>query len=1182
MHFRQLRRCPGFAVSVVLGWLVLAAPCLAGSTLIFPRLSYETGTYTGIAIANPTAVAAQITLTAYGADGTLLSGSGVANPVQITIEPHRQFARTSYELFGAGLARSTVAWFKAESPVEGLTGFFLFLNGSITFFDGADLPEQSRDLVFNLVRLGDGWSTELNLVNPGTAGTTVELTLRGGATALSRSLTLSAKGAARVDVATLFEQDDPPPNGSIVASAGAPLVGFELVRGPGDLLGLNARPLSETLNTLFFPQVAVLGEPAYESELAVVNYGEENAILTISAYQPEGLLFGSADVRNNPVTRVLGRGAVLCEDAAQLFGFKGAGLRTGWIKVQATSPSINGSLSYFIPAWQSAAAVASEPRGRTHALFSHLATTYGYFTGVAVLNGGSQAANIRLVALDKEGARIGTYTGVLRPGEQLSRLITELVPGSEGRDGGMIWATSDVPVYMTGLFVNTEHGVLTNVPPQPVPESFLPDAGQPRLLVSPRLAVTTPGQFLTFHAEGAGGPVNWNVSDGPAGGTVSSLGIYHSPVEVPAALPVTVSASSDTLVAAASVDILHKQQLVGGLGVIQSVAYLSGLRQLYAAELLAAGGLRVAAAAGSSRILDVTGQAPAPVKTFEGEEIAKMIPLLGADSREYLLLAGKTGGRIIRLDPASGQSVDVATGLNAPSALVIDPVTGDLLVAEADRVRSIPRAQLESGLGARRSTADGGTGPGLAVDLDTGGDGIAVDPCTGRIYVSSASQGAILSFDRVTAEWEFAATGLNSPGSLLVVYREGFSCPEAFHLLVAERGLNRVLLVTPSDGGVRPWVSAPGITDLAFLPKDSPFYSGAGVLTAEAPAAGGGQIALTEIPGLYSDILINPPVLTLESASWSTTTPLPVARLLAAAAAPGNGYLYSIGGYPESTACSIGRGDGRVFLARQNADGTLGPWQETEGGGANFVRVASGVATDSGYIYVAGGAVNAPSWDGYIWFAKPGPEGQISAWSRSAPLPGSPNWLGSWPIVAAYEGYLYVGGGRNAFTPRYTDRLYYARLNANGSPGPWTQIALPSPSFQGQLNFYAGRAYLVLGTDNCDGCISDRVFTAVVEPQGGLGPWQEARSLPEPARQASAQVVDGHLVVLPGGTAVYESAILPDGSLGPWNSMELLPESALPWAQGVYADGYYYLVGDQNCGATDARLRKVYFGRIRF
>ena len=79
------------------------------------------------------------------------------------------------------------------------------------------------------------------------------------------------------------------------------------------------------------------------------------------------------------------------------------------------------------------------------------------------------------------------------------------------------------------------------------------------------------------------------------------------------------------------------------------------------------------------------------------EDIPKMVSFEGVDGREYLLLAASTSGRIIRLDPESRQITDVASGLDAPAAITINRVTGELLVAEATQIRIISALELSQG-----------------------------------------------------------------------------------------------------------------------------------------------------------------------------------------------------------------------------------------------------------------------------------------------------------------------------------------------------------------------------------------------------------------------------------------------------------------------------------------------------
>ena len=358
---------------------------------------------------------------------------------------------------------------------------------------------------------------------------------------------------------------------------------------------------------------------------------------------------------------------------------------------------------------------------------------------------------------------------------------------------------------------------------------------------------------------------------------------------------------------------------------------------------------------------------------------------------------------------------------------------------------------------------------------------------------------------------------------------------------------------------------------------DTPDLVVTGDLSAEVPGLAPGNtyffvVRARDEAGNTETNTVELPATTSSLMAWDTTTELPIERLLSVAAAPGNGFLYIISGYTDDTACSVGRADGRVFFAEQNLDGTLGPWQETTGAGGNFQRAAAGVAVNDGIIYVAGGAVNAPSWDGNVWFGQLNPDGTVASWTESANVIGG--WVGSWPVMATYNGYLYVGGGRIAFGG-YSDRLYYSELGGDGQPGPWTETTLPTAAAQGQLLITLETAYLVLGIDGCDGCNSNRMFTADVNPDGSLGPWTEENPLPGLAQYPALEIIGFHLFLVLGGTEVYSNELNPDGSLSNWVAEVSIPESALPFDQGLVSDTVFYLIGDQRCSATSERLKRV-------
>ena len=221
-----------------------------------------------------------------------------------------------------------------------------------------------------------------------------------------------------------FEVSEISADSFVSVTANVAIAGFELVRtSGGDLLGLNARDGLEQLTQLFFPQVAVLGP--WKSELGLVNYSSTPVIATISVFKPDGTLYAEADLQNNPVTAIVGSNDSLLADVETLFGFAGEQTLDGWLLVESTSASLNGFISYGLPGTGSVASVTSSAQGQKRAIFSHIATSGGFFTGVAVLNSGQLATNVTILAIQPTGVVLGSFNTVLKPGERLSKLIDE-------------------------------------------------------------------------------------------------------------------------------------------------------------------------------------------------------------------------------------------------------------------------------------------------------------------------------------------------------------------------------------------------------------------------------------------------------------------------------------------------------------------------------------------------------------------------------------------------------------------------------------------------------------------------------------------------------------------------------------------------------------------------------------
>ncbi len=860
--------------------LFVVVPGRAGTTLTFPKVSFAGDLLTGIAIANPTARNATVTLTAYGEDGIPVVRSGFKNPVELTVPAGQQLARVVSEVFGSGLEPGTSVWIQGTCSEDGLTAFSLLFNASGSLLDGSEAPAKAQKLVFNHVKVDGGYSTELNIVNPAIKDAHLQVQLISPSGVLQlKELQIPAHGLARLDVASYFADSDLDPAVYVALDSDEEIVGYELIRSTeGDAYGLNARPSAEKLSSLYFQQLSVLGNS--RTGIGVVNYSSNPVILTFSAIKSDGTVFDSRDIRNNPVTRSLRANESLYEDVAVLFGFHGDKEVEGSITVRATADAINGYVTYGSGISGAAAAVVSSAEGRKRAIFSHVATGSEFYTGLTLFNPGTLPANIRVMVIKTGGQAVGTYDGVIQPGGRLSRRLgsTDFIPQAGEQVGGFLWVRSDLPVYMSS-FIGTSRAS-TNIQPQVSPESFNPDSAVASLKMKPAMAIVPPGSSQRFQVEGAKSSPVWKVNGSPGGsaatGTINGQGVFLAPKAIPERQVVTITADVDTQSAGASADVIAKGSFISDLRLVKSVAYLESLSKIYAAELVSLGTgapkplAEEKAPPNNSYIFEVSQSAPQKsVATFEGETIAKIIPMKVTESKEYLLLLGQTGGRVIRLDPSDNTWRVVVSGLDSPASMVFDPVTGDLLVAEREKVSTISRDLLLDGL-AQADPVDAAftalTGRLQRLFASTAAAGLAIDQCTGKIYYSLPAEGAIAEYDPVTGAQARIVTGLSDPGQLLGLYRQGITCPDSFHLLVVEKGTNKVLLVLPQTRNVTEWVAVEGVEDIAFVPSRNLQESHEAVLVAGFTSETQGTIFLVALNSLYDIRPPNPPESSLVSA----------------------------------------------------------------------------------------------------------------------------------------------------------------------------------------------------------------------------------------------------------------------------------------------------------------------------
>lgn len=854
------------------GFLVIAGAgrLQAESQLYFPRLTNQAGTILGVTFVNPTAQDAQLELVSYTQNGTMVSGAGITNPAHLMVPAQQQVGLLATDIFGQGLAADTVGWFTATSAVDGIAGFYLFLDEAGTFLDGADLPEPETRVVFNSIEVNASTSTELNLVNTQDLPAEIDLLLVDEAAAQDNDpnndvlrVTLhdvEAHGVRRVDVGTLFGINDVGSSTYLIALANTRILGFEVVRETGrDAVGLNARNGNEKLDRLFFPQLAVLGP--WKMEIGVVNRSLNAVTAVFTAFQPNGEPYSAPQVAQNRVVRQIESELPFRADVEELFGFSGDQALDGWIEVESSQPSLTGFVSYGIPAGGSKAAVAVQVTPQTRALIAHIATTLGFFTGVAALNPGAVAASYRITAAKATGELLGSFDGILEPGQRVSRLIEQFIPEALGQAGGIIWIRSNSPLYLTSLFGKADGRVLSNIPTQDVPESYRPDEALPRISVNPDFVVLGPDDTLQFSTSDENGAAisGWMVS-GEGTGTIDQTGLYTAPSSAPEGLVVvTAEDSSQELVAAATADVLEREAFDPSLSGVQAMVYSAAGDRIYAARVTGQGAVSANPQGGgqSSSIWEITAAGANQLAMVPGD-VRSLLTYTAFDGIECLLLG--TADSIIRFDPQNLASRVVTAGFQNLIGMAWDSDAGNILVADDNGLTLVPGANIEpdrvSGLD------ENGTAP-FQVLQRAGISGVAFDPCSGDFLLSDAGAGQVLRFQLLGGATEVLAPDVDGAASVLLLNRRGQSCGQAAHLLVGSNSSNQLRLLRVGDTIVQQWPAVGLPAAMTFVPRDSSLVGNDTVVIAErgevvnTGLAGGGLVSVS-VDTLYEANPVNP------------------------------------------------------------------------------------------------------------------------------------------------------------------------------------------------------------------------------------------------------------------------------------------------------------------------------------
>lgn len=278
--------------------------------------------------------------------------------------------------------------------------------------------------------------------------------------------------------------------------------------------------------------------------------------------------------------------------------------------------------------------------------------------------------------------------------------------------------------------------------------------------------------------------------------------------------------------------------------------------------------------------------------------------------------------------------------------------------------------------------------------------------------------------------------------------------------------------------------------------------------------------------------------------SWSSTTPLPVGlsghaaafATVEGASAPTN-FVYVTGGADSSYTPGAS-----VYFAQIADNGQLGAWTSTAPLPAAVAFHASVAATPfnsrvkgPGYIYVFGGAVDASGTPtNAVYRGTLGTDGAVSAWSAAGQLPAAVHSLGA----VLFRGDIYLVGGSGADNTPVAE-VYRARLDSLGTIGEWVpQPALPLARSYARVAQFGGYLY-AFGGDTGAVTPNDSNYTSnatklneVVYARINLRTGDLADPTWTPNNSGMTKAASKHTVVVAGGNVLVTGGLYNGAATG--------------------------------------------------
>src|ERR1041385_1736430 len=323
-----------------------------------------------IQVTNASSRVANLTIDAFDAAGNAVAGTGVTNPVKLSLPAHQSLVRGGSDLFGGTTGRASI---RIQSTSSDLLAVAVVTGNGVN----ESVPFVSRTMVSAFFPVVNE-SAQLQLMNPNSSAVTGTLTLRDqkGVAVSSVPVNMDAFASKNVVLASAFATA--PQSGYASAVFSNPVVAYESF-GQSNVVAIQP-PASEP--ALFVPFTA--GGSSFQTDVNLINLSDQTVTLKATLFTGSGSQAAAASITMAPGEQL----------ASSVQGIFSQSPDTGYVRIDV--PELFKGFFGYYPTFGGQARVRSLQGGSTVVPVSayQLAdafvlgdgTSGGGFEGIALVN----------------------------------------------------------------------------------------------------------------------------------------------------------------------------------------------------------------------------------------------------------------------------------------------------------------------------------------------------------------------------------------------------------------------------------------------------------------------------------------------------------------------------------------------------------------------------------------------------------------------------------------------------------------------------------------------------------------------------------------------------------------------------------------------------------------------------